>query len=206
MSLISLFLTLAAVHLAALVAPGPDFALMLRASLYQGRRQALWMALGLSSSILVHSLVVLFAFGLISRWLPELLRWLPLIGGSWLLWLAWQCARSAAKALPALTPAAAPEGSAWAAGFATSILNPKTYLYFFTLVGGLLPAQLGMAPRLGIAALFFCLAFAWFGMLGWCLGSASVRERLLGWRQWLEGSTALVFAVVAVLMLAQFRP
>src|SRR5690606_16146430 len=95
MSFSSLLLTLGFAHLAALVSPGPDFALMLRASLTQGQRQALLMALGLACAILLHSLLVVFAFGLIGRVLPDLLQWLPPVAGGWLLYLAWQCLQSA---------------------------------------------------------------------------------------------------------------
>lgn len=201
MSLASLFLTLALVHLAALVAPGPDFALMLRSSLNQGRAQALQMALGLASAIMVHSLVVVFAFALLAKVLPGLLHWLPLVAGCWLLYLAAQCLKSARAPQGAIDTQSAPAGGAWLAGFATNILNPKAYLYFFTLVGGLLPPALSLAAKLGVVALFFSLALAWFGMLGWLLGAPWFRQKMLGWRRGIEGATALVFAAVGVLML-----
>ena len=58
----SIFLTIAVLHLFAVASPGPDFILVSRQCLRYGRRIAIWTSLGIAIGILFHvalSLMVL---------------------------------------------------------------------------------------------------------------------------------------------------
>ena len=48
------FLTVALVHLLAVASPGPDFAIVVRASVSHGRTLGTWTALGVGAGILLH--------------------------------------------------------------------------------------------------------------------------------------------------------
>ncbi len=58
------FLTVALVHLLAVASPGPDFAIVLRESVSNGRHAGIWTALGVGSGILLHVGYCLLGIGL----------------------------------------------------------------------------------------------------------------------------------------------
>ena len=53
------FITIALLHLFAVVSPGPDFVLITRQSIRYNRSIAIWASLGIATGILVHSLVAI---------------------------------------------------------------------------------------------------------------------------------------------------
>ncbi len=48
------FLLIAVAHFFAVASPGPDFAVVLKQSVQQGRRNALWTSAGVGAAILLH--------------------------------------------------------------------------------------------------------------------------------------------------------
>ncbi len=180
MSIFALFLLVAGTHFAALLSPGPDFFLLIRTVLAQGRRQADGCAGGIALANLLSMLLVCFALG----WLPGqgdgLWRVLQTAGGAYFAWIGLQALTSQRDLdLPVRRQAAV--GSWWRGmrqGLLASSLNPKLPLFYAGLFGALREAAM---PGWGIG-----LAMAWMTLvvLVWDL----VLVRLLGygrWRGWL---------------------
>ena len=59
------FLTIAGIHLLAVMSPGPDFAMIVRNSLVYSKKTAIYSSLGLAAGILVHVTYSLVGIGLI---------------------------------------------------------------------------------------------------------------------------------------------
>lgn len=209
MSFASLLFTLGCVHFAALVAPGPDFALMLRASTLGGRRHAFLLALGLSTAIMMHTAIVTFAASALQQVLPGIMRVLPWLAAGWLGWLGWSCLRAAWQFQPAQGEATATSdnarqlGNGWWTGFATNVLNPKAYVYFFSVIAGMLPAVSPLQFKLSLVALFFVLALGWFGFLGWALNIPRLRNWLMSHERGTLYFTGAILTVFALLLVAQ---
>ncbi|KFZ38495.1 hypothetical protein HR45_03440 [Shewanella mangrovi] len=204
MSWISLLITFAMVHIAALVAPGPDFALMLRASVSGGRKYAYALAMGLSTAIMLHTVTVTFAADLLQQYLPGLMLVLPWIAAIWLGYLGIGCLRAQVGATttePVVTDRTKLKNGWWT-GFATNALNPKAYVYFFSVIAGMLPHDSPLAFKVALVGLFFLLALAWFGFLGWALNIGKFRQQLQQ-NQWLilkfSGVILLVFSLLLLL-------
>ncbi|WP_278398127.1 LysE family translocator, partial [Stutzerimonas kunmingensis] len=88
------FMTVALVHLLAVASPGPDFAVVVRESVTQGRRVGSWTALGVGCGIFVHVAYSLLGIGLIvsqSIVLFNLFKWLA---AGYLLYLGWRALRA----------------------------------------------------------------------------------------------------------------
>ena len=62
---LSEFLTVALVHLLAVASPGPDFAIIVKQSISQGRKAALWSSLGIGLGIFIHVFYSLLGIGLV---------------------------------------------------------------------------------------------------------------------------------------------
>ncbi len=84
----TILLTLASIHFIALMSPGPDFALVVQNATRHGRQTGLYIALGLSVGILLHSLFSLTGgVSYLVHQHPLLYSVLQLLGGSYLLYL-----------------------------------------------------------------------------------------------------------------------
>jgi len=174
--MLALFLLVASTHFAALLSPGPDFFLLIRAALLEGRRQADGCAGGIALANLLSMLLVLLALS----WLPDaggpLWRGLQGLGGAYFVWLGVQ-ALATRRQLQLPQPTRRATGS-WRAGLAqgllASSLNPKLPIFYAGLFGALREAAM---PAWGLG-----LSMGWMTavVLGWDLALV----RLLGHERW----------------------
>lgn len=115
---------------------GPIGVLVIRRSLSEGRTVGIASGLGAASADGVYGLVATLGLGLISSLLVGVQFYTRLIGGVFLLYLAWTiyCAK------PSQRSARGSGSSIWGAYFSTLALtlsNPATILFFFGVVAGL---------------------------------------------------------------------
>jgi threonine efflux protein len=172
----ALFVLVASTHFAALLSPGPDFFLLIRTALSDGRRQADGCAAGIALANLLSMLLVLLALGLLPGQGGGFWRVLQALGGAYFAWIGLQALLSRRELnLPSGQQAAA--GSWWRGlrqGLLTSSLNPKLPLFYAGLFGVLREAAM---PAWGLV-----LAMAWMTLVVWLWDLALVR--LLGRRRW----------------------
>ena len=140
------FIGLASVHLLAVIAPGPDFAVTVSQSVRHGRRMGLLTALGIGCGISVHVAYTLLGVGALLNAAPSFAVVARLLGAAYLFYLAFKLlqakpAASVQTDTTAQTPAVSDSPSAWRAfstGFLTNATNPKATLFFlaiFTTLG-----------------------------------------------------------------------
>ncbi|MDH4558754.1 LysE family translocator [Pseudomonas sp. BN417] len=195
--MLALFLLVASTHFAALLSPGPDFFLLLRAGLVKGLRHADGVAAGIALANLLCMLLVLLALSLLPATGGVGWQLLQLAGGAWFVWIG-------AQALLARRELALPEAEAcghgsWRRGFSegllASSLNPKLPIFYAGLFGVLRNATM---PGWGLA-----LSMAWMTAVVLFWDMALVR--LLGhprWRGWLQARVRLLDRLCGALLLA----
>nr|WP_205346636.1 LysE family transporter [Stutzerimonas stutzeri] len=190
------FMTVALVHLLAVASPGPDFAVVVRESVAQGRRAGSWTALGVGCGIFVHVAYSLLGIGLIvsqSIVLFNLFKWLA---AAYLVYLGWRALRARPMNLEAIDGANAPVArSAWRAfviGFVTNGLNPKATLFFLSLFTVVISPD---TPLLVQAGYGFYLAGAtalWFLLVAWLFSRGRVRAGFARMGHWFDRLTGAV--------------
>ncbi len=121
------------VFMTALVAvyllPGPDMALIFSASVFQGRRNGLMVAVGLALSRALHVSLAGLGLAALLKTHPllfDIVRW---IGAAYLCWMAWKILRANDTRTG---NEAAPVVAGWQAlqrGFLTNLLNPKALIF-----------------------------------------------------------------------------
>lgn len=183
------FLTVALVHLLAVASPGPDFAIVLRESVSNGRQAGIWTALGVGSGILLHVGYCLLGIGLIvsqSIVLFNLLKWLA---AAYLIYIGIRAlqARPADPAGAELAPLAARSPrAAFARGFVTNGLNPKATLFFLSLFTLVISPQTPLLVQAGYG-LYLALATAvWFCAVALLFSQARVRRGFVRLGHWFD--------------------
>lgn len=179
------------IGLTAGVSPGPVTTLVLTSTLERGVGAGLRVALAPLLTDLPILLVGLFAVGRLPQ---QAVRWIGIVGGLYLLWLAFQTARSSRRGeLPQSTGGTGD----LARGALTNLLNPSPWIFWITIGAPMLQADWGARPL--PVALF--LAVFWLPLVGskallaWAV--ARGRDRITG--QWYSRILAGCAVVLTVL-------
>lgn len=212
MNELSILATLAGVHFMALLSPGPDVALVVQNATRYGRRTGVFIALGLSCGIVIHSLLSLTGISYLVHQQPALFAMVQLAGGGYLFYLG----LSALKSI--YTTWRSPQAvgvnneryklienqrQAFSRGFITNIFNPKALVFFISLMSSLVPVGMSFSGK-GIALLILWgLSFMWFSSLAWMLSTARLQKRLQSLTVYIDAVCGIIFTLIGGLILLQ---
>jgi len=190
------FMTVALVHLLAVASPGPDFAVVVRESVAQGRRAGSWTSLGVGCGIFVHVAYSLLGIGLIvsqSIVLFNLFKWLA---AAYLVYLGWRALRARPMNLEAIDGTNAPVArSAWRAfviGFVTNGLNPKATLFFLSLFTVVISPDTPLLVQAGYGLYLAGATALWFLLVAWLFSRGRVRAGFARMGHWFDRLTGAV--------------
>lgn len=186
------------------VAPGPDFAMVLRQSIAHGRQPAIATSAGIASAILVHGAYTLLGIGLIVSQSILLFSVLKYAGAAYLIWLGISAFRAPAPQPPQDFDAAPRRemgmAKAYGIGFLTNLLNPKAVLFFLSLFTTLVSAGTWIGFKIGYVAAMSMMLFVWFTLVSLFFTAPSVRGGFYRMGQWFNRATgaALIFLAIRV--------
>nr|WP_321241344.1 LysE family transporter [uncultured Tolumonas sp.] len=184
------FITLTVIHLLAAASPGPDFALVSRQALLQGRRAGLWVSLGIALGLGIH--IAYSAAGLATL-IAHSTMWMSaikLIGGSYLLYLGFQGIRAKAQSgVIANVPAVITDVAAHhlvGKGFLCNALNPKAPIYFLSLFTIVLSPNLPASTLVIYGVWIMLLQLFWFSLITLFFSQPTIRRRFLAISHWID--------------------
>ncbi len=196
------FMTVALVHLLAVASPGPDFAVVVRESVAQGRRAGSWTALGVGCGIFVHVAYSLLGIGLIvsqSIVLFNLFKWLA---AGYLLYLGWRALRARPMSLDTADEVGTTsDRSPWQAfvvGFVTNGLNPKATLFFLSLFTVVISADTPLLVQAGYGVYLAGATALWFLLVAWLFSRGRVRAGFARMGHWFDRLTGAVLIGLGV--------
>ena len=115
--------------------PGPDMTLSISRALAQGRGPALFVVVGTSTGILVHTLLVAFGLSALITASPTAFFILKTGGAAYLLWLAIQALRSGSSlSVEKMDAGRSSALTNITAGLGVNLLNPKIIIFFMTFL------------------------------------------------------------------------
>ena len=200
------FLGLMAVFGVLIIAPGADFALVIRQSIVHGRRAAMVTSIGIGCSLLFHIGYTILGIGLIvskSLFLFSLLKWLS---AAYLIYLGINALRAPAVEIAENESASTEQLPAWklfGIGFVTNALNPKPVLFFLSLFSALVspqtPASIQALYGLGMAIALIL----WFFAVSLVFTSRPVREKFIATGRLFNRVTGALFIGLGVRLALQ---
>ncbi len=209
-TMISLDTLLLFVPMAAILVmlPGPDFALIAKISLMNGRPQGQAAAVGVALGICVHTTAAMLG---ISAIIAQSVLWfsiLKYVGAAYLVWLGIQAIR-AGQPLSAAVVKTAQEPDApssaqrltlrqwlhfFGQGFLTNVLNPKAVLIFLTFLPQFMDPHAPLAPQfLTLGSIMSGLCLFWYVPLAYMLGRIRHVFENSRFQKWMQRCTGLVF-------------
>jgi RhtB (resistance to homoserine/threonine) family protein len=200
------FLIVAAVHLVALVSPGPDFAIVLRQSVTLGRRPAIWTSVGIGTGIFLHVAYSLLGIGLLVRSSVLAFNILKWLGAAYLAWIGLKALR--AKPFAEGSPAAGtgaggvPEipgrRAAFVTGFLTNALNPKVTLFFVALFSMVINPRTPVLVQGLYGVWMAVVTLVWFVLVSLFFSHDRVRAAFLRCGHWFERVMGVVLLGLGV--------
>ncbi|UPR47300.1 LysE family translocator [Vibrio cyclitrophicus] len=213
MNEVTILITLASIHFIALMSPGPDFALVVQNATRHGRQTGLYIALGLSCGILLHSLLSLTGISYLVHQQPTLFAIIQLAGGSYLLYLGygalkatWQIIQNHdddADIVNSNDLILTNKRQAFSKGFATNILNPKALVFFISLMSSLVPADMSLSGKGFALIILFGLSLFWFSLLAWMLSTKALQKKLHEATVYIDALCGAVFTIIGLSILWQ---
>lgn len=185
------FLTIALIHLLAVISPGPDFAIIVKQSVTQKRTTIYWTALGIALGILVHVGYSLLGIGFIVAQSILLFTTIKLLGAAYLIFIGVK-ALFAKKQVGSVTDSLTKienSHSPWQAvriGFLCNALNPKVTIFFLALFTQVIDQHTPVALQLGYGLYMAFQTFAWFALLGSVLSMQLIRRHTDAFHHWTE--------------------
>lgn len=176
------FLAISLLIILAAISPGPDFAVVAKNSLLYGRRAGMLTALGVSSSLLIHSTYCILGLAIIISKSLLAFSIIKYLGASYLIYLGVR-ALLAKRQTTTLEPQQNNHKkiNAWLAfrqGLLCNLLNPKAIMFllaFFTLIikpGSSLLAEISYGFEIALIHLI------WFSLLAYILTHSVVKSSL----------------------------
>jgi threonine/homoserine/homoserine lactone efflux protein len=200
-------LLLAVVHLFAAMSPGATFLVISRTALSSGRRPAVAGALACGLGALPWATAAILGLAVVFQQAQWLYSGLKILGGAYLLYLAWMVWSHAASPVEV-----AEEGQgktamqAFREAFLTQIANPKVAGFFASIIVTVLPANPPVALIAIILLNVFLVEAVWYVLVALFFSARRPREAYLKLKPQLDRIMAVLLGALGVKLLADARP
>lgn len=189
------------------MSPGPSFVLVVRTAA-RDRRDGFAAALGMGVGGVVFALLALGGLRAVLAAVPWLYAALKVVGGLYLLWLAWSLWRGARRGLDVeASPGGNPESArrAFAFALATQLTNPKTAVFYGSVFAALLPPRFSPWWFLALPPLVFVLEAGWYAVVAALLSSRGPRAAYLRFKGAVDRAAGAVIGLLGLRLLWEAR-
>ena len=176
-------------HTLAAASPGPDFVFVSQQTLANGKRTGLLCSLGIALGLSVHIAYSAFGLAAIVAHSSDLLWWVKVLGGSYLIFLGVKGLRAKASAGQRVEgikrPAQSPLKTI-GAGFLCNALNPKAPIYFLSLFTLVLAPDMPLYQIAIFGLWIMLIQLCWFSFVVFILSIPSVNNRFQRAGHWID--------------------
>ena len=169
--------------LAGVVSPGPSFVQVARLAVSRSRIDGLAAAAGMGLGALVFAVLALAGVQALLAALPGVYVGLKVLGGLYLMWMAFNIWRGAHLPLDMGHSDGAPQHSTVAKSFRTALVtqlsNPKIVVVYSSVFAALLPAQFPVLAAMLVLAGVLVMETGWYAVVALVLSSAAPRAAYL---------------------------
>lgn len=192
--------------------PGPDFAIITKISIFDGKRPAQSAAIGVTLGMCIHTILAMLGLSAIVASSALLFSIIKYAGAAYLFYVGISELIKSGKLTNLETQPGPEEGKIrknkiilyFYAGFLTNVLNPKAILYFMVLYPQFLDSAVPVYSQfleMGIITAVICLV--------WYMAVASIFTRIRSFftssrcQRWLMRFTGAIFVAFGFKLLAQ---
>ncbi len=200
----ALFLSFLAATLVIVISPGPGVALASSQAVRAGPRAAIATVLGDALGSAVHIFIVVLSLQALLSVADRILPAIQIIGGAYILYLAWRALSEEPSDAPLTTPWRGYR-DAFVAGFFSCVSNPKAIAFFAALFPGFISPDHDVITQSLIYGVIFIVLDALF-LIGYAMLAVTATESRFASKINLNKlSAAGLFGVGALLVIKGLR-
>jgi threonine efflux protein len=192
---------LALAHLFAVMAPGPNTALVLQTAT-RSRRDAFITLLGLWPAGFIYAVAGLAGLGALLAAAPWLATAMQVVCAAYLLWLGVRMLRASFRPRHAGVVEVSRANLFWQ-GFITNLTNPKSIVYYASIFGATGAFDLPLWAQAAIAPIMPAIGTLWYGSLALVASSGPVRSMLDSISHWLDRISGTIMIGFGLKLLVQ---
>lgn len=202
MEYLPVILTVALIHLLAVMSPGPDFIMIMRNSLIYSRKSGLYSALGLGMGILIHVAYSLAGIAVIISQSVLLFSVIKYLGAAYLIYIGIKSLQ--AKQAPAdvgTVNSQTTDLTKWQAirsGFITNATNPKATLFFLSLFTLVIEPATPLFVKMIMGMEMAVVTVAWFAIVATLVSHAAIKNQVTRFQHYVErfmGGVLILFGL-----------
>lgn len=207
MDALAILISIVAAMAIGAMSPGPSFVLVSRIALSSSRAHGLASALGMGvGGLIFASLAVLGLTALLMQF-----EWLYLafkiIGGSYLLYMAYRICRSASAPLDTGQSVRGTKEitvrRAFFVGLLTQLSNPKTSIFYASIFAAVLPADPVKWLLFAIPAALFLVEAGWYSIVALAFSGFRMRAIYSRLKKWLDYTAGTVMGFLGVKLIVE---
>lgn len=195
------FLSLALIHLLAVVSPGPDFAIVVRQSILHGKRAGWLTSLGIGAALLLHVGYCILGIGFVVSRSILAFNIVKYLGAAYLIYIGIRALRARPGGAVPRSEGVADTPSplrSFSLGFVTNALNPKVTLFFLAVFSVTISASTPAPIQIGYGIYMAFASAVWFSCVTLFFTRAPVREAFRRLGHWFERSMGLILLAFGI--------
>ncbi len=201
-------LAIAGILFVGAMSPGPSFFVVAQNALSKSRAHGVATALGTGLGVSIFAVLASFGVTALLENIPSAYLAFKILGGVYLLYLAYRIWRGAKEPLPISadqnTPSKAQHGSlvkAFMMGLVTQTSNPKTALVIAGIFAAFVPAEPPANTVLFVALIAFIIDFCWYAVVAISLSTQATRGVYKKAKSGFDRTASIFLGVVGVKLL-----
>lgn len=212
------FITITLFGLLMIISPGPDFAVVTKTSLIQGRLAGMLSAVGVAIANLCHVTLNLLGIGVIISQSLLAFTIMKVLGAGYLIYIGYKGLR--AKPFPVTSEEAGPLSDGgnitakvgeslqnlgrrgFISGFFTSILNPKACLFYLSFFSVIISSTTPLGHQIFYGVWLSTLACAWFVLVALFFTNPYIGAKLKKAKHWIERITGGALVLLGLRLLS----
>ncbi|CAI0743412.1 Threonine efflux protein [Serratia liquefaciens] len=182
------------------MSPGQSFILVARTAVASSRRDGMAVALGMGVGCFIFALVALLGLQSLLLALPWLYSTLKVLGGAYLVYLAFKMLRGASQPLNVEVVGAQSLGfrKAFTMGLLTQLSNPNTAIVFGSVFAALLSHKISPLMYIILPVIALTVDVLWYAFVAFVLSSPRPRRAYLRFKAWFDRVGGGVLALLGV--------
>ena len=190
--------------LAGQFSPGPDFILILKIALNDGKRAGAFASLGISIGLLIHCSIAMAGLAVMLDTSTELGKAIKLLGSAYLIYLALNLLRINRRKFLTTenviedSKSKRSESLAFFQGFLTNILNPKVVIFISAILSGFISSNSTLNDKLIYGTIIVLQGGLFWFLFSCLLQGKAIRALFLNHQIFFNRLFALLLIFVAV--------
>ncbi|TRW96852.1 LysE family translocator [Paracoccus sp. M683] len=180
----------------AILSPGPGVIAVSQSAFAMGRARALPYGWGLAVGAALWCLFALLGLTVLFRVVPWTYVALKVLGGAYLIWIAWKMWRHAADPLP--DPSDKRFGSGFLGGLILNLSNPKPALFYSAVLLSIFPAALSLADKAVIFGTALVVELSFYTALATLMALPLLRRRYYAAKFWIDRIAAALIGLLGI--------